>query len=91
VADSALFSSTVTRLVDPHLVGTAVTAQTASGYLVTVAAIHSVPLAAQAGGWPIAVALLALGPAASLTALTRLLRRSESPTPTNDHYPRRPS
>jgi predicted MFS family arabinose efflux permease len=91
VADSALFSSTLTRLVDPHLVGTAVTAQTASGYLVTVAAIHSVPLAAQAGGWPIAVALLALGPAASLTALTRLLRRSESPTPTNDHYPRRPS
>ena len=47
IADSGQFSTAVTELSEPHLVGTAVTFQMALGFGVTVIAIWFVPVAAQ--------------------------------------------
>ena len=46
IADSGVFSTSVSENADKRLVGTALTAQTAIGFLLTVATIHLVPLAA---------------------------------------------
>ena len=75
IADSAQFSTLVTRSVPSHAVGTALTLQTSLGFLLTMASIQLVPLVAARIGWPIAVALLSAGPAAGITAI-RALRRN---------------
>ena len=50
------------------------TTQTASGFLLTIVTIQATPLIAEHAGWPVAVALLALGPAAGAVAMLRLDR-----------------
>lgn len=72
IADSGLFSTLMTQVADPRYVGTALTAQTALGYLVTVVTITAVPYAVDLVGWRWAVALLALGPAIGTVAMARL-------------------
>jgi MFS family permease len=72
IADSAQFSTLVTRSVAPHAVGTALTLQTSLGFLLTMASIQLVPVVAARIGWPAAVALLAIGPAAGITAIRAL-------------------
>jgi MFS family permease len=77
IADSAQFSALVTELAPPHAVGTALTLQTAVGFLLTMGAIQFV---AAVGGpssrW--AFPLLSLGPAAGILAIGALGRaRSE--------------
>jgi MFS family permease len=72
VADSAQFSAVVTEVAPAHAVGTALTLQTALGFLLTSVTITAVPYLREAGGWPLAFGLLALGPLAGIAAMKRL-------------------
>ncbi|MEU2613160.1 MFS transporter [Micromonospora sp. NPDC007271] len=72
IADSAMFSACTTSVVDTRLVGTALTFQTAVGFLITALTIQGLPVVAHAAGWPIAVALLAPGPLLGAVAMLRL-------------------
>ncbi|KAB1197276.1 MULTISPECIES: MFS transporter [Haloferax] len=74
VADSAQFSAAVTELADASYVGTALTLQTAFGFLLTVVSIQLTPIVADAVGWQWAFAPLALGPAVGTLAMWRLRR-----------------
>ena len=72
VADSAQFSAAVTELSPPEYVGTALTIQTALGFLLTLFSIQLVHLLVAAQGWSLAFATLALGPAFGVWAMLRL-------------------
>ena len=72
IADSAMFSACLGTVVDPRYVGTALTLQTALGFLLTVVTIQLVPVVAQAAGWPVAVAMLGAGPLLGAVAMVRL-------------------
>ena len=72
IADSGLFSSCVADVVDPRYVGTALTFQTAVGFLLTVLTINAVPVLVDLAGWRVAVALLCVGPVAGAVAMARL-------------------
>ena len=74
IADSGLFSSCIADVVDPRYVGTALTTQTAIGFLLTVLTINAVPWVVDLAGWRVAVALLAVGPVAGAVAMARLHR-----------------
>ena len=78
VADSAQFSAAVTELADPSYVGTALTLQTAFGFLLTVVSIQLTPFVADAVGWQWAFAPLALGPVVGTLAMWRLRGRPEA-------------
>lgn len=74
IADSPVFSTALSETSDPRFVGTTLTAQTATGFLVTVASIQLVPIVAGAAGWRYAFLVLAPGPligAAAMSALNR--------------------
>jgi len=73
IADSAQFSALVTESVPPHAVGTALTLQTSLGFLLTTVSIQLVPLLVEWVGWPWAFPMLALGPAAGIVAIRRLI------------------
>jgi MFS family permease len=77
IADSGLFSACTSQVVDPRYTGTALTTQTAVGFLLTVVTIQATPLVAERAGWPVAVALLGVGPAAGAVAMLRLARRMQ--------------
>jgi MFS family permease len=62
IADSAQFSAALSEITDTRYVGTALTAQTAFGFLITVASIRLIPQLASALGWRWALAPLAIGP-----------------------------
>ncbi len=72
IADSAMFSACLGTVVDPRYVGTALTLQTALGFLLTVVTIQLVPVVAEAAGWPLAVAMLGIGPLLGSVAMIRL-------------------
>jgi hypothetical protein len=72
IADSAQFSTLVTRVVAPHAIGTALTLQTSIGFLLTTVTIQLVPLVAGAVGWRYAFPILAVGPALGIAAIRRL-------------------
>ena len=78
VADSAQFSAAVTELSPPEYVGTALTMQTAMGFLLTLFSMQLVPLLVEAQGWTLAFAMLALGPAFGVWAMLRLRRLPEA-------------
>ena len=78
VADSAQFSTCVTELAERSYVGTALTLQTAVGFLLTVVTIRLVPVFEAAWGWGWAFVPLALGPAAGTAAMLRLRGRPEA-------------
>ncbi len=78
VADSAQFSAAVTEHAAPDTVGTALTVQLASGFVLTVATIWLVPVVERAAGWGWAFALLAPGPILGTVAMHRL--RSTHPS-----------
>jgi hypothetical protein len=59
-------------------VGTALTLQLAVGFILTVATIWLIPLAANLLGWRWAFALLAPGPALGVLAMLRLKALPES-------------
>ena len=62
IADSGVFSTSLSETADPRSVGTALTAQTALGFALTVLSIQLVPLLADAVGWQYAFLLLVPGP-----------------------------
>jgi len=74
VADSAQFSALVTETADDRYRGTALTLQTAVGFMLTLITIRGVPAIAEAVGWQWAFPWLALGPIAGILAMNRLAR-----------------
>ena len=72
VADSAQFSACVADVAPREYVGTALTIQTASGFLLTMLTIHLVPGWAARWGWEVAYMPLALGPVFGIAAMSRL-------------------
>jgi MFS family permease len=69
VADSAQFSAAVSELAEDSYVGTALTLQTAVGFLLTTASIQLVPVLVEAVGWQWAFAPLALGPLVGIASM----------------------
>ena len=80
VADSAQFSTAISELAPPGTAGSALTVQTAAGFLLTAITIWGVSLLnpADAGGWRVAFAILALGPMVGIWAMWRLRRRPDA-------------
>jgi MFS family permease len=72
VADSAQFSALVTETADDRFRGTALTLQTAVGFMLTLVTIRGVPAIAEAVGWQWAFPWLALGPFVGILAMIRL-------------------
>jgi MFS family permease len=76
VADSAQFSTIVSEVSDMRYIGTALTMQTALGFLLTVVSIRVTGAIAGAYGWRVAAASMAIGPALGILAMLRLTQRS---------------
>jgi MFS family permease len=74
VADSAQFSAMVTETAEDSVRGTAITLQTAVGFLLTLVTIRGVPAIAEAVSWEWAFPVLALGPALGIVAMVTLAR-----------------
>jgi MFS family permease len=72
IADSGVFSTALSEAADSRYVGTALSAQTALGFALTVVSIQLVPLLAEAVGWQFAFLLLAPGPALGAIAMRAL-------------------
>ena len=72
VADSAQFSALVTETAQDRYRGTALTLQTAIGFMLTLVTIRGVPAIAEAVGWQWAFPWLALGPVFGIFAMFRL-------------------
>ncbi|MEU9639519.1 MFS transporter [Streptomyces tendae] len=81
IADSGVFSTTLSEVADQRYVGTALTAQTAIGFALTVVTIQLTPLLADAAGWRYAFLLLAPGPLVGAVAMRALGRRAGSLAP----------
>ncbi|MGM0718208.1 MAG: MFS transporter, partial [Halobacteriota archaeon] len=78
VADSAQFSTAVSELADDSYVGTALTLQTAVGFLLTLGSIQLTPIVAEAVGWRWAFAPLVVGPVVGTAAMVYLGRLPEA-------------
>ena len=76
IADSAQFSSALSEAADDGYVGTALTAQTAIGFTLTIVTIQLLPLVADLTGWRLALVFLGVGPALGTWSTSRLLRPS---------------
>ena len=74
VADSAQFSTMVTEIAGEEMRGTALTLQTAVGFLLTLVTIRTVPQIAETLTWRWAFPLLAAGPLLGVMAMLRLKR-----------------
>jgi MFS family permease len=78
IADSAQFSASISELAERDRVGSALALQTALGFLLTAISIQVLPLIAARVGWPVAITVLAVGPALGTVAMLRLRRRPEA-------------
>ncbi len=78
VADSAQFSAAVTELTDPRYVGTSLTVQTCTGFLLTLVTIQIIPSLVESVGWNRAFIILAIGPAFGIWSMWRLRRLPEA-------------
>ncbi|WP_229069080.1 MFS transporter [Actinoplanes sp. DH11] len=76
VADSGVFSTALSEVADTRYVGTALTAQTAIGFALTVVTIQLVPVVAAAAGWRWAFWLLVPGPLVGAAAMRAFGRRT---------------
>jgi MFS family permease len=74
IADSGVFSTVLSEIANKSLVGTALTTQTAVGFLLTVVTVQVVPVAADLLGWQYAFVLLAPGPVIGAVAMSALHR-----------------
>ena len=74
IADSGVFSTSLSEVADPRFVGTALAAQTAFGFLLTVVSIQLVAVLADGVGWQYAFLLLAPGPVVGAIAMRRFGR-----------------
>ncbi len=78
VADSAQFSTAVSELAESSHVGTVLTMQTCTGFLVTMISIRLVPWLVGEAGWGWAFIALAPGPVFGLVSMGRLRRLPEA-------------
>jgi MFS family permease len=78
VADSAQFSAAVSELAEENYVGTALTVQTAVGFLLTIGSIQLVPVVQSSTGWQWAFAPLVVGPLVGTAAMLYLRRLPEA-------------
>lgn len=78
IADSGVFSTSLSEVADHRYIGTALTAQTAIGFALTVITIQLTPLLAEAIGWRHAFLLLAPGPLAGALAMRAFGRATGS-------------
>ncbi|WP_184765823.1 MFS transporter [Streptomyces griseoloalbus] len=69
IADSGVFSTSLSEVADRRYIGTALTGQTAIGFALTVISIQLTPLLAEMVGWRYAFLLLAPGPLAGALAM----------------------
>jgi MFS family permease len=72
IADSGVFSTALSETTDARFVGTALTAQTGIGFLLTVVTIQLVPIFADLIGWHYAFLILAPGPLIGAVAMFAL-------------------
>ena len=72
VADSAQFSSSITELAPPDRIGTMLTVQTCSGFLITLIPVQLLPYIADSIGWRYAFSFLAIGPAIGVFCMLKL-------------------
>jgi MFS family permease len=81
IPDSAQFSALVADAAPGEHAGSLLALQTALGFTLTFFTVQAVPLVADALGWRVTLALLALGPALGIAAMRRLmqLQRERSP------------
>ena len=78
VADSAQFSAAVSELAEDSYVGSALTLQTAIGFLITIGSIQLIPVVQNAVGWRWAFAPLVVGPMVGTAAMLILNRLPEA-------------
>jgi MFS family permease len=78
VADSGQFSAAVSELSDPRYVGTALTMQTSTGFLLTILTVQAVPAFADILGWNRIFILLVPGPIFAIVSMWKLRRLPES-------------
>ena len=76
IADSGVFSTALSETTDARFVGTALTAQTGIGFLLTVVTIQLVPLVADLIGWHYAFLVLAPGPLIGAAAMFALKEKT---------------
>lgn len=74
VPDSGQFSALVADAAPPERAGSLMTIQTALGFALTAVTVQATPLVAGAVGWPVTMALMALGPAAGIFAMRASMR-----------------
>ena len=74
IPDSAQFSALVADIAPADAAGSLMTLQTALGFLLTLITVQLTPLLATHVGWPIVLAMLALGPVFGILAMRRLER-----------------
>jgi sugar phosphate permease len=72
VADSAQFSASITELAEPAYIGTALTIQTCTGFLLTLVSIRLLPVFVNWVTWRWAFALLTIGPIFGVVSMYRL-------------------
>ena len=75
IADSAQFSAIISEVAEKSYMGTALTLQTALGFLLTAFVIRLMAAIASRFGWQIAVASMALGPVLGIWAMTGLMKK----------------
>jgi MFS family permease len=77
IADSAQFSAIISEVAEKRYVGTALTMQTALGFLLTAVTIRAMAAIADRFGWRCALASMALGPLLGIWAMAGLVRGAE--------------
>ena len=80
-----MFSTSLSEVADPRYVGTALTAQTAIGFALTVVTIQLVPVLAEVVGWQYAFLLLAPGPLLGALADQALHNHHQVKEQSNDY------
>ncbi|MHC4449196.1 MAG: MFS transporter [Planctomycetota bacterium] len=78
VADSAQFSTAVTELADKRYLGTALTAQTCVGFLLTLITLRVVPPLVESVGWRWVFWVLVPGPLFGMLSMVRLRAMPEA-------------
>jgi MFS family permease len=84
IADSAQFSAIISEVSDKSYVGTALTLQTALGFLLTAVAIQTMAFIAGRYGWRWALAGMAVGPILGIWAMSGLLERNGPAPPVGE-------
>ncbi len=78
IPDSAQFSALVADFARPEEVGSLLTFQTALGFALTVITVQVTPVLATRFGWPLVMALLAIGPVIGIASMLGLRRSANA-------------